>query len=165
MQLRDWLNSEIFRESRKSFIPETVVHSIMDNVEKEKISISKDTQKFIKNISILEGNEYRQVIDFLKELKNQQEAEARLENARGWRYMWQRTPKPYLLMLGYLVFLAPVGSLGYQAFSHMPDENKIVYLVILATILILPLLVVFYLGYHYIKQRNEEDKKNGSLSN
>jgi len=54
-------------------------------------------------------------------------------------------------MPGYLVFLASFGSFGYQAFSYLPDGNKIMYLVILAIILILPLLVVFYLRYHYIR--------------
>ncbi len=133
----------------------------MDNVEK--IRVSKDSQKFITDISTLPDKEYNKVMKFLENLKNQQEAEAHLENQRGWRYMWQRTPKPYLLMLSYLVFLAPVGSLGYQAFSNIPNENKIIYLVILATILILPLLVVFYLSYHYINQREEEGKMKDSL--
>ncbi len=73
--------------------------------------------------------------------------------------MWQRTPKPYLLMMGYLVFLAPVGSLGYQAISYIPDDQKTLYQIILASILLLPLLVVFYISYNYIKQRNEEKKE------
>ncbi len=128
----------------------------MDNGEN--IKVSKDTQRFITDISKLPDKEYNKVMNILENLKNQQEAEAHLESQRGWRYMWQRTPKPYLLMLGYLVFLAPVGGLGYQAFSNMPNENKVTYLVILATILILPLLVVFYLSYHYINPKKEEGK-------
>lgn len=127
----------------------------MDDMDK--IKISKDTQKFITNVFRLPTHKYNRLIDFLEKLKNQQEAEAHLENKRGWRYMWQRTPKPYLLMLGYLIFLAPVGSFGYQAFSYMPDESKVIYLLIFAAILILPLLVVFYLSYHYIKQRKREE--------
>ena len=125
----------------------------MDDVER--IKVSENTQKFITYISKLPNDKYKKVMDFLENLKNQQETEAYLENKRGWRYMWQRTPKPYLLMLGYLVFLAPVGSLGYQAFSYTPDENKIIYLSILAAILILPLLVVFYLSYHYVQRKEE----------
>ena len=129
-------------------------------MDDERIRISKNTQKFITDVSRLPNDKYNKVMDFLENLKNQQEAEAHLENKRGWRYMWQRTPKPYLLMLGYLVFLAPIGSIGYQAFSHMPDESKIIFLIVLATILILPLIVVFYLSYHYINQRKEEKIDN-----
>ncbi|VUT27641.1 MAG: hypothetical protein SYNGOMJ08_00188 [Candidatus Syntrophoarchaeum sp. GoM_oil] len=138
-----------------------IFYIIMDDFER--IKVSEDTQKFITYVSKLPNDKYNKVMDLIENLKNQQEAEAHLENKRGWRYMWQRTPKPYLLMLGYLVFLAPVGSFGYQAFSYMPDENKIIYLIILATILILPLLVVFYLSYHYV-QRQEESEKDCSLS-
>jgi len=128
----------------------------MDDVDK--IKVPKDTQKFVTDLSNLPTEKYNKVMNLLGALEKQQEAEAHLENKRGWRYMWQRTPKPYLLMLGYLVFLAPVGSLGYQAFSHMPDDKKVIYLIILAAILILPLLVVFYLSHNYIKQRKTEEQ-------
>src|SRR3989344_7729221 len=128
----------------------------MDDVDK--IKVPKDTQKFVTDLSDLPAEKYNKVMNVLQTLEKQQEAEAHLENKRGWRYMWQRTPKPYLLMLGYLVFLAPVGSLGYQAFSHMPDDKKVIYLIILAAILILPLLVVFYLSHNYIKQRKTEEQ-------
>jgi uncharacterized BrkB/YihY/UPF0761 family membrane protein len=96
----------------------------------------------------------------LDSLEKQQQAEAYLENKRGWRYMWQRTPKPYLLMLGYLVFLAPVGSFGYQTISHIPDEQKWICQIILALILFLPLAVVFFLSYHFIKLRKKEEEEN-----
>lgn len=134
----------------------------MDDVDR--LKVPKDTQKFVTDLANLPTEKYNKVMNILCALEKQQEAEAHLENKRGWRYMWQRTPKPYLLMLGYLVFLAPVGSLGYQAFSHVPDDKKIVYLIILSVILILPLLVVFYLSYHYIKQRHQEEQKDEPLS-
>lgn len=130
----------------------------MDEVQR--LKVSKNTQKFVKDLADLPNEKYHKVKNLLNTLEKQQEAEAHLENKRGWRYMWQRTPKPYLLMLGYLVFLAPVGSLGYQAFSHVPNKSQVLYLIILASILILPLLVVFYLSYNYIKQRIKEDKEN-----
>ncbi len=126
-------------------------------MDEERIRISKDTQKFITDISNLSDTKYNKLMDFLENLRNQQNAEAHLENKRGWRYMWQRTPKPYLLMLGYLVFLAPVGSFGYQAISHIPDNQKLIFQIILALILLLPLAVVFYLSFHYIKQRKKEE--------
>ncbi len=129
-------------------------------MEDERIKVSKDTQKFIGDLADLPIEKHHKVRDTLKVLEKQQEAEAHLENKRGWRYMWQRTPKPYLLMLGYLVFLAPVGSFGYQAFSYMPESNKTIFLIILATILMLPLFVVFYLSFHYIKQRKTEETNN-----
>ncbi len=121
------------------------------------MEISKNTQKFIYDISRLSNGKYEKVMGFLENLRDQQNAEANLENKRGWRYMWQRTPKPYLLMMGYLVFLAPVGSLGYQAISHIPDDQKIIYQIILALVLLLPLSVVFYLSYNYIKIENKEE--------
>jgi len=121
------------------------------------MEISKNTQKFIYDISRLSNGKYEKVMGFLENLRDQQNAEANLENKRGWRYMWQRTPKPYLLMMGYLVFLAPVGSLGYQAISHIPDDQKIIYQIILALVLFLPLSVVFYLSYNYIKIENKEE--------
>ncbi len=130
-------------------------------MDEEIIKISKNTQKFITDVSRLPNDKYNKVMDFLKKLKEQQEAEAHLENRRGWRYIWQRTPKPYLLMLGYLVFLAPVGSFGYQAISHIPDNQKIIFQIIFASILLLPLAVVFFLSYHFVKQRKrEEDEEN-----
>ncbi len=126
-------------------------------MEDERMEISKNTQKFIYDISRLSNGKYEKVMGFLENLRDQQNAEANLENKRGWRYMWQRTPKPYLLMMGYLVFLAPVGSLGYQAISHIPDDQKIIYQIILALVLLLPLSVVFYLSYNYIKIENKEE--------
>lgn len=127
-------------------------------MDEERIKISKDTQKFIFNVSRLSNDRYQKVMNFLEKLRNQQDSEANLENKRGWRYMWQRTPKPYLLMLAYLVFLAPVGSFGYQAFSHVPENQKLIFLIILTLILLLPLFVVFYLSFHFIKQRKEDRK-------
>jgi len=120
------------------------------------LKVSKDTQKFVTDLADLSTEKYNKVRNILGVLEKQQVAEANLENKRGWRYMWQRTPKPYLLMLGYLVFLAPVGSFGYQAFSNVSDKYKIIFLIILLIILILPLLVVFYLSYHYIKKGDIE---------
>jgi len=131
-------------------------------MEEEKLKVSKDTQKFIADLADLPPLKYQQVIHVLQTLEKQQEAEAHLENKRGWRYMWQRTPKPYLLMLGYLVFLAPVGSLGYQAFSNVPENLKIIYLIILIAILLLPLLVVFYLSFNYMKKHVEERENTSS---
>ena len=131
----------------------------MAKMEDERIKISKNTQKFITDISRLSNDKYNKLMNFLEKLKNQQDTEANLENKRGWRYMWQRTPKPYLLMLGYLVFLAPVGSLGYQAISHIPDDQKLIFQIILASILLLPLAVVFFLSYDFVKQRKEEKIK------
>src|SRR3989344_4944871 len=127
-------------------------------MEEEKLKVSKDTQKFIADLADLPPLKYQQVIHVLQTLEKQQEAEAHLENKRGWRYMWQRTPKPYLLMLGYLVFLAPVGSLGYQSLSYIPNEIKVIHLITLTIILILPLIVVSYLSYYYIKQRIKENE-------
>jgi len=124
--------------------------------EMERISVSKESQKFVKDLSDLPLEKYHKVMNLLGALEKQQDAEANLENKRGWRYMWQRTPKPYLLMLAYLVFLAPVGGFGYQALSHVSDNNIIFFSIILAIILILPLLVVFYLSYNYVKQQRIE---------
>jgi len=124
--------------------------------EEENLKVSKDTQKFVADLADLPSEKYHKVTDILSSLEKQHDAEANLEKQRGWRYMWQRTPKPFLLMLGYLVFLAPVGSIAYQAFSSIPDQFKTAYLIIMACTLLLPLLVVFYLSYHYIKKGNEE---------
>src|SRR3989344_5283573 len=90
-------------------------------MEYEALKVSKDTQKFVKDLSELKNEDYKKVMDLLEALKKQQDAEANLESKRGWRYMWQRTPKPYLLMLGYLVFFASVGSFGYNAFSRIEE--------------------------------------------
>ena len=127
--------------------------------ETERIAVSKESQKFVKDLSDLPPEKYHKVMNVLGALEKQQDAEANLENKRGWRYMWQRTPKPYLLMLAYLVFLAPVGGFGYQALSHVPENNQIFFSIILLGILILPLLVVFYLSYNYIKEQKSEENK------
>jgi len=123
----------------------------------ESLSISKDTQKFVKDLSELPPQKCHQVLQMLSALEKQQYAEASLENKRGWRYMWQRTPKPYLLMLAYFVFLAPVGSFGYQAFQSLGDNFKTAFLISLTSILVLPLLIVFYLSYQYIKNKKLEE--------
>lgn len=126
--------------------------------ETERIAVSKESQKFVKDLSDLPPEKFHKVMNLLGALEKQQDAEANLENKRGWRYMWQRTPKPYLLMLAYLVFLAPVGSFGYQALSHVPENNQLFFSIILLVILILPLLVVFYLSYNYVKKQKDEDE-------
>lgn len=130
---------------------------IMD--ETQRLSVSKESQKFVKDLADLPAEEYHKVINVLGALEKQQDAEANLENKRGWRYMWQRTPKPYLLMLGYLVFFGSVGSFGYSAFSHA-GENQIIFLILLSTIMIIPLIPVAYLSYNYIKNSNKRDFKN-----
>jgi len=127
--------------------------------ETERIAVSKESQKFVKDLSDLPPEKYHKVMNILGALEKQQDAEANLENKRGWRYMWQRTPKPYLLMLAYLVFLAPVGSFGYQSLSYIPENNQIFFSIMLLVILILPLLVVFYLSYNYVKQQKSEENK------
>ena len=127
--------------------------------ETQRLSVSKESQKFVKDLADLPNDEYHKVMNVLGALEKQQDAEANLENKRGWRYMWQRTPKPYLLMLAYLVFIAPVGSVGYQALSHVTENNQILFSAILLLILILPLLVVFYLSYNYVKQQKAEAGK------
>jgi len=129
----------------------------MDDYVSE-IKVSKNTQEFVTNLSNLSQDKYTKVMNTLCALKNQNEAEAYLEDKKGWRYMWQRTPKPYLLMLAYLVFLAPVGSFGYQAFSNVSDNFKIIFLISLSLIMILPLLVVFYLSYNFVKHGEKEEK-------
>jgi hypothetical protein len=134
------------------------------NLEGERIFVSKESQRFVKEISDLPEHKYNKVMNLLENLRMQQETEAHLENKRGWRYMWQRTPKPYLLMLGYLVFLAPVGSLGYQNLSNVPDEIKLIYLIILLLILVLPLSIVFYLSYNYVKH-NDKFKEIDEVDN
>jgi len=121
----------------------------------EKYKVSKDTQKFVKYLADMPAEKHDKLIESLEALEKQCDAEACLEKQRGWRYMWQRTPKPFLLMLAYLVFLAPVGSLGYQNLSSIPEGDRTFYLIILVTIL--PLAVVFYLSYHYLKQKPEEE--------
>lgn len=128
----------------------------------EKIKVAKDTQKFVGDLADLPSEKYHKVMGILGALEKQQDAEARLENGRGWRYMWQRTPKPYLLMLGYLVFLAPVGSFGYHAMPSINEGYQLIFLAVLSTILLLPLLVVFYLSYHYVKQENKDRKQENN---
>ncbi len=123
----------------------------------EPLKVSKDTQKFVLDLADLTIEKHRKVIDALEALEKQQTAEANMERQKGWRFMWQRTPKPYLLMLGYLVFLASVGSFGYHSFSSVPDPFKFFYLISMLCVLILPLLVVFYLSYHYIRKRDKEE--------
>ncbi len=126
--------------------------------EIREIKVEKNTQIFVKNLSELSTEKRNNVIEILNTLQKQQQSESDLEHNRGWRYIWQRTPKPFLLMMGYLIFLAPVGSLGYKAFEYAGDDNKVIFLIILTAILILPLLVVFYLSYHFINQKKIEKK-------
>jgi len=124
----------------------------------EEIEISGNTQKFIMDISNLSQEKYQKTIDFIEKLTDQQNAEAELESKRGWRYMWQRTPKPYLLLLGYFVFFGAVGSFGYNAYSYA-GNHQIMFLMILAAIMILPLIPVSYLSYCYVKKIDiQEDK-------
>jgi len=125
-------------------------------MEYNDVRISKDTQKFIGDVSNLSPEKHNKVMRFLEGLEHQQNAEANLENKRGWRYMWQRTPKPYLLMLGYLVFFGSVGSFGYGAFSHA-GENQIIFLLVLALIMVVPIIPVAYLSYNYIKNSNKKN--------
>jgi len=124
-------------------------------MEYEALKVSKDTQKFVKDLSELKNEDYKKVMDLLEALKKQQDAEANLESKRGWRYMWQRTPKPYLLMLGYLVFFASVGSFGYNTFSRI-EELKIAFLIVFGVIMISPLIVVSLMSYHYMKHNKSE---------
>jgi hypothetical protein len=125
--------------------------------EFEEIRISKDTQKFVKYLSDLHPDKARKVITLISALRDQQFAEKGLENARGWRYMWQRTPKPYLLMLAYFVFFGAVGGFGYQAISKSPTtltQNSI----ILLAIVLIPLILVFYISYQYVKNEKLHEK-------
>ena len=123
------------------------------------IKISKNTQKFVIELSQFSSEKQHRIISILNTLSNQQQSEAHLENKKGWRYMWQRTPKPYLLMLAYLVFLAPIGSIGYQAFNTVPEANKTFFLISLMLILLLPLGVVFYLSYQYVHHKIKDIKE------
>jgi len=117
------------------------------------LKVSKNTQKFISDLAELHPTKRKEIVEVLNALSDQQQSEAHMENKRGWRYMWQRTPKPYLLMLAYLVFLAPVGSIGYQAFNSVPVEFKTFFLISLLLVLLLPLTVVFYLSYQYVHKK------------
>jgi len=119
-------------------------------MEDERIKISKDTQKFITDVSMLPNDKYNKVMDFLENLKNQQEAEAHLENKRGWRYMWQRTPKPFLVMMGYFVGFGSIGSFGYSNYPKATGFEEI-YLISLIIIMVSPLILVTILSYYYIK--------------
>lgn len=136
---------------------DTLYTNFIKMEEENTLRISKNTQKFVNDVANLPPHKYDKVMGFLETLEKQQNTESHLENKRGWRYMWQRTPKPYLLMLGYLVFLAPVGSFGYQALSHVSQEFHTIYFLILLLILILPLSVVFYLSYNYVKKRIQDE--------
>lgn len=53
----------------------------------DEIKVNKDTQKFVKDISELPSEKYQKVRGMLEALERQQQAEAHLENKRGWRYM------------------------------------------------------------------------------
>ncbi len=127
----------------------------------DEIKINKDTQKFVKDISELPPEKYQKVRGMLETLERQQQAEAHLENKRGWRYMWQRTPKPYLLMLGYFVFFGSVGSFGYSAFSHA-SEIQTTFLIVLGIIMLAPLIPVCFLSYRYVKHM-ENEKRNSKI--
>lgn len=125
--------------------------------EYNNLRIEKNTQKFIQYISDLSPEKANKVLKFLETLKEQQDIEAKLESKRGWRYMWQRTPKPYLLALGYFIFFGGIGISGYQAISKYPEtmtKNSI----ILGLILLLPFMLVAYLGIRYVKDKTLQEK-------
>ena len=124
----------------------------------DEIKIDKNTQKFIGEVSKFSNEQHHKVIAFLDKLKIQQDAEANLESKKGWRYMWQRTPKPYLLMLGYLVFFGSVGSFGWNAFQHA--ENQTIFLIIFGLLMIFPLAIVSYLSYQYVKHLKDNKEKD-----
>ena len=124
-------------------------------MEKESITISKDTRKLIDDISRYPKDKYDKVINFLETLDSQQSSEAELEKQRGWRHMWERTPKPFLLLMGYFVFLAPVGSVGYYSSSLLSENLEYFipyYFIILFLIIIIPLLIVSHISYKYLNK-------------
>ena len=126
----------------------------MDDTE---IRIAKGTQKFVKELSDLPKDKYLKTKDLLDSLANQQSNEAQLENKRGWRYMWQRTPKPFLVMMGYFVGFGSIGSFGYANYSKAVGFEQL-YLYSLMGIMIAPLILVGILTYFYIK--NETSKND-----
>ena len=125
----------------------------------DEIRINKNTQKFVKDISEWSPEKCNKIRGLLESLRGQHNAEANLENKRSWRYMWQRTPKPYLLMLGYFVFFGSVGSFGYGAFSHA-TEIQTTFLIVLGIIMLVPLIPVCFLSYRYVKRIEKEKKEN-----
>ena len=136
-------------------------------MEEERINISKGSQKFVVDISKFSDAKQRKVLEVLDMLRQQQDAEANLEHKRGWRHMWERTPKPYLLMLGYFVFFATVGSMGFYAFMKIGDMDKIkqLYLIVFALIMLVPLLPVSYLSFKYANSKeNVQDKQSESTN-
>jgi hypothetical protein len=121
--------------------------------ENQPIKFNKNTQKFISEISKYKPNQIKNIIKILNNLENQQNSEANLENKKGWRLMWERTPKPYLLTLGYLVFFGPVGWAGYSTFSKISNiEIQSFYLIILFLTMFFPLIVTSLISYHFIKK-------------
>lgn len=129
--------------------------------------IAKGTQKFIKELSNLPRDKYMKTKILLETLGKQQNSEANLESKRGWRYMWQRTPKPFLVMMGYFVAFGSIGSFGYSNYPKAIGFEQL-YLVSLISIMIAPLILVGILSYHYIKnnieqkEKEESDKENNS---
>lgn len=130
----------------------------------DEIRIAKGTQKFVKDLSDLPKEKYLKTKDLLETLGSQQSAEAQLENKRGWRYMWQRTPKPFLVMMGYFVGFGSIGSFGYSNYSKAVGFEQL-YLTSLIVIMIAPLILVGILTYFYMKtglKENKEENKSGN---
>lgn len=50
--------------------------------EIERIAVSRDSQKFVKDLSDLPPEKYHKVVGILQALEKQQDAEANLENKR-----------------------------------------------------------------------------------
>lgn len=133
----------------------------------DEVRIAKGTQVFVRNLSELPPEKQKRTLELLDAISKQQDVEANLEKQRGWRYMWQRTPKPYLLFLAYFVFLGSVGSFGYGAYSHVAEANQVLFMWVLAGVLILPLLPISFLSIYYIvhlKPEEEESARPHSLS-
>jgi hypothetical protein len=128
-------------------------------MEDSEIRIGKGTQKFVKELSELPKDKYLKTKDLLETLGKQQENEAQLENKRGWRYMWQRTPKPFLVMMGYFVGFGSIGSFGYANYSKAIGFEQL-YLFSLMIIMVTPLILVGVLTYFYIKGENKKNREN-----
>lgn len=133
----------------------------MDDEIKSELKISKNAQKFVTDLSNLPKEKYLKVKDLLIVLGKQNDAEANLENKRGWRYMWQRTPKPFLVMMGYFVGFGSIGSFGYANYSKAVGFEQL-YLYSLMSIMIAPLILVGILTYFYIKNENNNERVNSS---
>jgi len=134
----------------------------------EEYNVNPKTIKFIEGIARWTPEQRRQVSQVLGALGQQQTAESSLESARGWRYMWQRTPKVHLLMLAYFVFFGSAAFAGFWTYRII-TTYQVLYLSVFAAIMLIPLIVVFYLSYNYVKHIKaieiEEAQKYDNIEN